>query len=191
MRIVLPATVLLPLLLAAACAPDPIALGAGADPRLARSRLAERAAAGPVRLDINATPAMAGGTLTPSEIGEAAARGIRGLPVRFTSEPTAPATSRLVLLFDPVAPASPARICAADLLPPAAPAPDRQRLQAVFCDNGLPLADVTATAPGGAAPERLIWRTTARLFPDDYADTYGLNLFGSRVRVGVDGTFGF
>jgi hypothetical protein len=39
------------------------------------------------------------------------------------------------------------------------------------------------------ARERAIWRATTRLFPDDYARSYGWNLFGLRITVG--GSFGF
>jgi hypothetical protein len=42
---------------------------------------------------------------------------------------------------------------------------------------------------GQGEAERLVWRATARLFPDDYADSYGFDLFG--LRVGLGGSFGF
>jgi hypothetical protein len=62
---------------------------------------------------------------------------------------------------------------------------------AAFCDGGRHVADATGEAAGSGPAEarRLVWRTTGRLFPDDYADTYGFNLFG--LRVGLSGAFGF
>ena len=52
--------------------------------------------------------------------------------------------------------------------------------------------DATAAAEGRtrADAERLVWRTTGGLFPDDYPETYGFDLFGRRVGVGAGGTFG-
>ena len=46
-------------------------------------------------------------------------------------------------------------------------------------------------ASSGGASERLIWRMTGRLVPDDYQQTYGLNVFGGNFGVGLGGTFGF
>jgi hypothetical protein len=171
----LPAVSLLAVLAVSACAAPTVRLGPDADPRAARRLLEEAAATGPVRLEVNGPPRAADGALTVPEIAEQAARGVRGLAVRFADVPgTAAGSARLLLLFDP---------------PPAAEGP--LRLQAVFCAGGAALADATATTEGRtrADAERLIWRTTGRLFPDDYPDTYGFDLFGRRA--GVGGTSGY
>ena len=76
------------------------------------------------------------------------------------------------------------------------PAADRPanptQLLAIWCDDLYPVASVRGTAgdAGRAAAQRLVWETTGRLLPDDYAETYGLNLFGWRVRLGADVGFG-
>lgn len=177
------------LLLAACAATPPIQLGPEADPRAARRLLAEAAAAGPVRLVDNLPPGA--GVLPRPTIEAEAARGVPNLAVRFAAPPTARGAARLLLLFDPPPDLPPIRACNAAALP--APAPDgaRTRLQAVFCDGGTYLADASGTATGRDpdAMRRLVWRTTARLFPDDYPDTYGFDLFGNRV--GIGGSFGF
>jgi hypothetical protein len=176
------------LALAACAAQGGIELGEGANPRAARARLAEAAATGPVRLALNAPPATTDGALGAEQAAKAAAEGVRGLKVRFSR--TAPGPTRLVLLFDPPTRIGPAAICAADRLPAAAPR-GGVRLHAVFCDGPEPIADAVGESDdrSTAAVSRLIWRTTARLFPDDYADTYGFNLFG--LRVGLGASFGF
>lgn len=181
-------------LLLTACAPaEPITVGPDSDRRAARARLAQAAASGPVRLDLNTAPTTAEVALTPEEIALAAARGVRGLPVAFSTDRGTPTSPRLVLLFDPATRPNPAMICSADVLPPATPSGSPHHLHAVFCADDLPLADARAVAevPDPAALGRTIWRTTARLFPDDYEESYGFNLFGSRIRLGLSGTFGF
>jgi hypothetical protein len=174
--------------LAACAAQGGIELGEAANPRAARARLAEAAGTGPVPLTFNALPATTDGGLSAEQAAEAAADGVRGLKVRFS--PTAPGPTRLVLLFDPPTGIGPAAICAADALPAAAPR-GGARLHAVFCDGAAPIADAAGESRNRstAAVSRLIWRTAARLFPDDYADTYGFNLFG--LRVGLGASFGF
>lgn len=174
--------------LAACAAQGGIELGGAASPRAARARLAEVAGAGPVPLAVNVLPATTDGALGAEQAAGAAADGVRGLRVRFS--PTALGSARLVLLFDPPAGIGPAAVCAADDLPAAAPR-GGVRLHAVFCDGPEPIADAAGESRdrSTAAVSRLIWRTAARLFPDDYADSYGFNLFG--LRVGLGASFGF
>ena len=71
------------------------------------------------------------------------------------------------------------RVCTAASLPEPVPAAPPLRLQAIFCDGGAFIADASAVAEGTTAAdvERLIWRTTGRLFPDDWQDTYGIRSF--------------
>jgi hypothetical protein len=184
-------TVLAGLGLAACASAAPVRLGRDADPRAARKLLAEAAAAGPVRLELNGLPRTTSGTLAGPDVAAEAARGIKGLTVRFAEPPEAAGPARLLLLFDPPAEAGPDTACNADTLPEPAPEPDATRLHALFCNGGALVADAAAVTPGRtpAAVERLIWRTTARLFPDDYQDTYGFDLFGNRV--GLGGQLGF
>jgi hypothetical protein len=176
----------------AACTAPPARLGPEADPRAARQLLEEAAGAGPVRLELNRPPNLSGRAMAVPEIAEQAARGVRGLDVRFAEQAAPADPARLLLLFDPPPGGlQPRQACRADALPP--PAPEgRLRLQAVFCEGGAAVADATAAAEGRtrADAERLIWRTTGRLFPDSYPESYGFDLFGRRAGIGAGGTFG-
>ena len=167
-----------------ACAGEPEISRPFAGEAAKARRLLVAAARGPVRLDMSGLPP----TLVPQDAARLAAEGVSGAAVTFTLDAPA-AAPRLLLAFDPVT-ADPLRLCAAA---PASRPVSLHRLTAVLCDGSRPVASVDAIAAGPTASdtERLVWRTTARLFPDDYPDTYGLNLFGSRLRVGVGGSFGF
>jgi hypothetical protein len=179
-------------LIVAACAIEP-EIRANPDSNLtaARRLLAERSAVGPVHVVIERPPALLGeGEEARRAVARLAAEGVRGLSPEFTADPVPGPT--LVLAFD-TGPAVPlARVCAPERPPlPAAGAAD-VRLRAVFCDGGIPVAEVTGAAPPTRdAAERLVWRSTARLFPDDYPERYGLNLFGDRLRFGLGGSYGF
>ena len=69
----------------------------------------------------------------------------------------------------------------------------RHGSQRRFCDGqrGCGRGQRHRRRPEPKDTERLVWRTTAFLLPDDYADTYGLHLFGDWLRLGVNGSFGF
>lgn len=172
-------------LLLSACARDPvISRPLPMEAAEARRLLVEAAAHGPVRLDVLGLPAV----LTPTETARLAGDGIPAARVAFAADAPNP-SPRLLLAFDTVA-ADPAALCAGrGRTLPGLP----HRLAALLCDGDRPVASVTGTAAGPDAADtgRLVWRTTGQLFPDDYADTYGLDLFGSRLRVGVGGSFGF
>ncbi len=167
------------------CAGDPeISRPFPAEAAEARRLLVEASARGPVRLDLPGLPA----TLTPAEAARLASDGIPAASIAFATD--APAASpRLLLAFDTLA-ADPADLCAGlARIVPTSP----HRLQAVLCEGGRSVASVSGSAagPDAADTERLVWRTTGQLFPDDYPETYGLNLFPSWLRVGVGGSFGF
>lgn len=101
------------------------------------------------------------------------------MSVRFAPPAEATSSARLLLLFDPPADTAVRHVCVAAGLP--APVPQRPtKLQALFCDGNTFIADATATAEGDGAAQlrRLIWRTTSWLFPDDYAETFGLRQLG-------------
>lgn len=172
------------LLLAGCAAVEPAIVGPfPGDAAAARARLVEARQAGEIRLEVRGAPA----GLPPSRVAALAATGISGLDVRFAPD-AGPAEPRLVLQFGA---GDPDQLCAS----PPAPGPTRLplRLAAAFCDGGQALAALAATAASAepAAAERLVWRTTDRLFPDDYEERYGLRLFGDRIRLGLGGSFGF
>ncbi len=160
------------------CAAAPVKLGPDSDPRAARELLANAAAAGPVALEVNELPVAGGTALTMPQVAAQAARGVTNMAVRFEERPSAAGAARLILMFNPP-PLAARQICTIAALPKPAAAEQPLRLQAIFCDAGTFIADATAVAEGTAAPdvERLIWRTTGRLFPDDWQDTYGIRSF--------------
>jgi hypothetical protein len=180
--------VLAALVLTAGCAgTGDLAVSPEADRRAARRALAEAAQAGPVPLVVAGDPA----PLAPADLPRLAAQGVRGLDPRFEAGGGGGGGERrLVLWFDPPPDANGARACGAEPLgaAPSAPVP---RLLAAWCEGEAPAASVRGEAPAAsrAEAERLVWRATARLFPDDYADTYGFDLFG--FRVGLGASFGF
>ena len=171
-------------LLLAACANDIQGSPLG-ERKVARAALEETAAKGPVPLVLlNKPPA-----LEPISAAASAASGI-GAP-RIGFKPVVPPGvaigRRVVMWFDAPKEVSAAAACATRARAASSPGGD---LLAVFCDDAAPVAEVRTQ--GTTAPDelgRLIWRSTNRLFPDDYVDTYGYNLFG--LRVGLGGTYGF
>ncbi len=178
-------TALLACLVVGGCAAvEPDLVGPfAADAAAARDRLMEAHRDGPVRIEVRSAPT----GLPPARVASLAATGVTGLSVRFALD-GAPPEPRLVLQFgggDPYA------LCAG-------PAPESDtgaplRLLAAFCDGPRTIAALAGTAagPDARAVERLVWRATERLFPDDYEDRYGLRLFGDRIRFGLSGEFGF
>ncbi len=180
------ALAMLAALVLVACAGEPQVQRAGGPGNAsARKLLAEAVKAGPVPAVILGAPA----TLPPARSAQLAAQGISGLDVRFAPVASPPAGTHLVLMFD----ASPALTgqAACTATEPDGAISERPRLAAVFCRGAEPIAEVQGMAAGTdtRAIERLIWQSTGRLFPDDYPETYGLNLFGWRVTLG--GSFGF
>lgn len=176
------------LVLFACAAVEPDLLGPfPADAAAARGRLVEAHRAGPVRIEVYNAPR----GLPPARVASLAAMGVSGLSVRFAVE-DAPPQPRLVLRFGG---GEADALCTA---PEVEPEPGTEvgaplRLVAAFCDGRTAIAALTgiAAGPDAAAVERLVWRTTDRLFPDDYEDRYGLRLFGDRIRIGLSGEFGF
>ena len=176
----------------AACAAEPdLGRPFGADARDARQGLAAAAERGPVRLVVLDPPASFGlGTAAEAMAARLAAEGVSGRTVRFAADAASP-EPHLVLAFGMPPGTEPGTLCGGTA--PAGMGVLPQRLTAVWCDGPRAVADLSGTA-GGTSPadtERLVWRATARLFPDDYEDSYGWNLFGDRLRVGLGGSFGF
>lgn len=173
------------LVLAGCAAVEPAVVGPfPADAAAARKRLVEAHRDGPVRIEVHEAPR----GLPPARVAGLAATGVSGLSVRFALD-DAPPEPRLVLRFGP---GDPYTLCAGPE-PDAGTATVPLHLLAAFCDGPRTIAALAATAagPDPRAVERLVWRTTDRLFPDDYEERYGLRLFGDRIRFGLSGEFGF
>lgn len=157
----------------AACGGGPqVRAGADADTSRARGLLVAAAAEGPVPLEVDSVPAgFAGGA---AEVARLASERASWLGASFVPVPFAGGSERrrLVMRFEDAA-TVPAEVCAGRAARgpvPAAPA----RLQAVFCDGALPVADVAGTADGAAPADtdRLVTATVDRLFPGRSGDTY-------------------
>lgn len=157
----------------AACGGGPdVRAGTDADTSRARGLLVAASAEGPVPLEVDSVPAgFAGG---PAEVARVASERASWLGASFVPTPFAAGSDRrrLVMRFEDVA-AAPAEVCAGRAVRgPVAAAP--ARLQAVFCDGALPVADVAGTADGAAPADtdRLVTATVDRLFPGRRGDTY-------------------
>lgn len=172
----LPAAILATLALGACAVGPEVVVDPASDQREARRLLAQAAAEGPVLVRWRGEPPLA-----PAELLAAVERGVRALDIRATA--TGEAERRFVFDFaggrEPLCsdPAEIGRELRAYLV------------RAAFCDGERAVAVAGADPTGD--PERLIWRLVGRLVPDDYPDTYGFNLFGSRITFGFGAAFGF
>ena len=160
----------------AGCASNPdVALDPGSDPIEARQLLAAAAAEGPVLVTWRGDP-----PVSPPTMLRAVEQGATGLS--FTATDEGDAARRFVFDFT----GTNTSLCGD-------PFEDRSTLgpyfvKAAFCDGDRAVS-MAGSEPGGAS-ERLIWRMTGRLVPDDYQQTYGLNVFGGNFGVGLGGSFG-
>jgi hypothetical protein len=163
--------------LLAACATGPeVRVEPGSNVLEARRLLASTAAAGPVLVTWRGEPPLSAPALLA-----AVERGARGIDLDTTA--TGDAERRFVFDFT----GGNETFCGE-------PRENRTAIRplfvkAAFCDGERAVA-LAGAEPGGD-PERLIWRLVGRLVPDDYPETYGFNLFGSRFSIGAGGTFGF
>jgi hypothetical protein len=172
-----------------ACANDPTFRGAEpiGDPKLARAHLQVMAEAGPVPAEMRQLP----DTLTPDETAANAARGVPFQKVIFTPVLVPPARiegARLVLWFN--GPRVAADVCAGRAT--IQPIPRRRpELSAAWCEGTTAVAGLVGEAADQSrnSMQRLIWQTTARLFPDTYIDNTGFDMWGLNVRPG--GSVGF
>jgi hypothetical protein len=170
--------------------------GRGADPEAQnQARRALRAAEPPVLLVLQGNPfAMDPGRLNALVASEMAA-GITGMSADFTTSPErAAAEPRLVVVLDPVSEPAPATLCAAPAGVAIAPATDQVRIAAAFCDRdqvlGSARTEAAVAGPTDQRFRRLLWRTAAQVFPDDYQETYGFGILPRSLDFGLGGSFG-
>lgn len=164
------------------------------DPRLeARRALEQQAEAGPVLAVLHGNPFTIPDSQLAGLVSRNMAEGVRGLGVRFTSDPGRAGASdpRLVVVLNPLAAST---ICATRSASPTAPAGEELEIAAAFCRGDEPLRLVRTRAPVASANDRsfqrLLWRTARELFPDDYPERFGFDLIPG-IDVGVGGSFGF
>jgi hypothetical protein len=162
-----------------------------------RQALVEQAALGPVRAVVAGELPTVDAADRDRLVTEAMATGVRGLGVRFTTDPAAAAAPEphLAVVLDP-GPVAPATLaCRAPEEVPDPPANGLMQVLAVFCDGDVPLGEARVEGRvdrrDGRRVQRLLWRAANQLFPDDYAETYGFGILPDWFGLGVEGTFGF
>lgn len=198
---------------ASACAPSPtprarwpvvllvgallVSCGRGAEPdaeNLARRALAD--AEKPVLLVLKGNPFDTDQTRLNALISTEMAEGISGLSTNFTTAPSHAAAPepRLVMILNPLHEPAPDTVCTAPDAVATQPASERIRIVAAFCRGaqvlGAARTEDVAAGPTDQSFRRLLWRTSKRLFPDDYEKTYGFGILPRSIDFGLGGSFG-
>lgn len=176
-------------------------IAACADPREpppspARQALAEIAREGPVLALIYGQPFALDEATRDALVTEELARGIQGLQASFTTDPARAVTTdpRLVVVLNPVGDPAASLACTEPDRIATAPSQGELAVLAVFCRGDEPLGVAREQAAAGdlasRPPRRMLWRTAAQVFPDDYWQGYGFDIIPG-IDIGVGGTFGF
>ncbi len=180
--------------LVAGCAqPAPRTGAPGED---ARRALAQHYKEGPIRTVVRGNPFGMDEVRLENLVTKAMAQGVSGLDVNFTSYPDQAAAPEphLVVVLDPTREPPAAAACRAPDAIGTRPASEMLSVFAVFCQGDQPL-DVAHEEDRVAGPtdrtfQRLLWRTSGALFPDDYANSYGFGILPPWLGIGVGGSFG-
>ena len=180
--------------LLAGCAQEAPRTGAPGED--ARRALAQHRKEGPIRAVVRGNPFGMDEARLDNLVTRAMAEGVSGLTVSFTSHPDQAAAPEphLVVVLNPVQEPPAAAACRAPETIGTRPASETLSVFAVFCQGDQPL-DVAREEDRVAGPtdrtfQRLLWRTSAALFPDDYANTYGFGILPPWLGIGVGGSFG-
>lgn len=183
-------------LLLSGCGGDRAAKSAAvSDRQSARDVLAQAAKQGPVMAKVRGQSFELSESRRDAVVTQAMADGIQGMDVRFTTDPrqATSANPQLVVWLNPERVAGP-DICQTNAQARAAPPEEPTRILAAFCDHGEVLAIASSeeriTAAGDHQFRRLLWRTSRDLFPDDYWNTYGVDLVPG-LNIGIGGSVGF
>jgi hypothetical protein len=163
----------------------------------ARRVLAEAREMGPIRTVVVGNPFGMDPARRDALVSEAMAEGVPGLEVRFTTFPDQAGAPEphLVVVLNPAGDLPPPAACRAPETVGTAPASETLRVLAVFC-QGDQVIDAVREEERVAGPtdhnfQRLLWRTAAALFPDDYWDNYGFGILPRGIDLGIGGSFGF
>ncbi len=181
--------------LLAGCAQEAPRTGAPGED--ARRALAERRAEGPIRAVVHGNPFGMDELRLDTLVTQAMAEGVSGLDVNFTTYPDQAAAPEphLVVVLNPASEPSAAAACRAPETVATSPAAETLSVFALFCQGDQPLDAVReedrVAGPTDRKFQRLLWRTSAALFPDDYASTYGFGILPRWLNLGVGGSFGF
>ncbi|MDX1540986.1 MAG: hypothetical protein R3349_06235 [Geminicoccaceae bacterium] len=119
--------------------------------------------------------------------------GVRGLDVSFETVPAERAPDERLVVHFAAENYTSNRPCVTGDGPVPEPDPAGARVVAAFCNGDQAVASTTGVLsdPEERARRRLLWRMAQGLFPDDYAETYGLGLLPDWLGLGVGGSFGF
>jgi hypothetical protein len=162
----------------------------------ARHALAEGRTAGAIRTVVRGNPFGMNEGRRDALVTTAMAEGVPGLKVRFTTSPDQAAAPEphLVVVLNPAG-ESPAAACRPPDTLSTLPADDQLSVLAAFCRGDEVLNSVReegrVASPTDRGFERLLWRTSAALFPDDYWDNYGFGFLSRDIDLGIGGSFGF
>ncbi len=180
--------------LLAGCAQEAPRTGAPGED--ARRALVEHHGEGPIRAVVRGNPFGMDETRLDGLVSQAMAAGVAGLKVSFTTYPdqTAP-EPHLVVILNPAREPPAAAACGAPETVATTPAAETLNVFALFCQGDQPLNAVHQEArvagPTDRSFQRLLWRTSADLFPDDYANTYGFGILPRWLNFGIGGSAGF
>ena len=181
--------------LVSGCAPRP---DPATDPRFEARRALEAAAErGPVLAIVEGEALDDDDLARDALTTEAVAEGIDALDVDFTTDPARAASRdpRLVVALNPSGVVSAAAACRAPQQIATGPLEGEVEVLAVFCEDervlGAARTQGEVDGPSDRDLERLLWRAAGELFPDDYAETYGIRVLPDWLGVGVGGSFGF
>ena len=178
-----------------ACGPD-VSVGPVGDGTAARDLLITALEKGPVRAQVFGDPygldPARQDILVASNIGD----GVQGIDARFSADPGLYADDQpiLVVILNPQISPPPSKACSGPEQIRTTPPGEEIAVLAAFCQNGKLInaarADATISGPTDQRLKRLLWQTGAVLFPDDYEQSYGVDIIPG-VNVGVGGSFGF
>jgi len=184
-----------PFLVLGACAPS-VEMGPVGDSLAARKALEQALAEGPARAQIFGDPYGLDPARQDQLVTSAMGDGVAGAKARFSADPGVYGQDqpRLVVILNPMIETPSAEACRAPERIRTGAATDVLTLIAAFCDgenliNGA-RAEGEVHGPTDQRLKRMLWQTSGVLFPDNYQNEYGINLFPG-FNLGFGGSFGF
>jgi hypothetical protein len=180
--------------LLAGCAQEAPRTGAPGED--ARRALVEHRKQGPIRAVVRGNPFGMDEVRLDNLVTRAMAQGVSGLNVSFTTYPDQAAAPEphLVVILNPTREPPTTAACRAPDTVASSPASGTVSVFAIFCQGDEPLdsarEEASVAGPTDRAFERLLWRTSGSLFPDDYANTYGFGLLPRWLNLGIGGSYG-
>lgn len=173
-----------------------VSVGPVGDSAAARQELAAALNQGPVRAQIFGDPYGLDPARQDVLITSAISDGIQGIDAAFSADPGlyAAAQPRLVVILNPKIDAPSAEACRGPERIRTGPATDELTVLAAFCREdkliNLARADGEVYGPTDQRLKRLLWQTAGVLFPDDYEQSYGIDIIPG-LNIGIGGSFGF